>query len=1157
MKSHIAIVHEKLLQHVCHICSKAFGRKHILKRHIEAVHEKLRNIKCEFCNKMFGVMRAMKAHVLKFHIEKTAKRREYNCDTCGAVVTNLKDLNLHLKTHLSVAPPLEFACSSCTRSYATAHQLKRHKYSAHDKRVEALCHICSKVFGLYLLVFSIFCYLCEFLRPGAESTLKSHLKSHKNTEGPKDKPEQIESDEEPLIKHVKSFSCFACGKEHKTKKSCDAHEETCRLHIQIKLNEKSNWFNGEENVSDLEDEEIANDQIEENFPRHFEEIPSTLPQNSVVKEELHAQENSNLESIEFQSVSVEFVCLNVKEEPEQLSSLAVSFLEEAEVKIEREVNDETLVENPYIYKSGRYHCKFCTSILKSRSNIMTHYQQVHLKIIQEEKCEFLEEEASKFDKNVGNRELKTELSDEDDLLQELYLQIPDQGETEKPKKKTQPRKVVSEKLKNGNNSSKTCILCDPPKTFRRTYLQRHIDAKHNNGVPKYTCEFCNRGFSFKKSRDYHVQVVHEKKRDHKCAEEGCDKEYGNKLDLRQHMIKAHNQGDMSELTCFQCVPPKAFNHCNYLKKHINAMHNEKEFSCDICGKEFSFKSRLQSHLHAIHGKQKEKRTSNRNEELSEGKNASTMNSSEDVSSRTCYVCDPPKIYNHYNYLRAHNDAKHSDGKQKYKCPICKKGFSFRASMIAHLKSIHVSRKDEKLTNLKSFTEKASTSLNSSPQKTLINSGDRKISDQVQIKLKEVAEELETKAELTEEYLEEDNEEKSFDNFEEDRSVGGDEYKQESSCENDSVPENKPLKKKSSPKSKSNGNKSQKSKGSKSKTPLTCLICSRKFKTKRILRVHLKIIHEGRKDFKCSVEECAGEFSRKHDLTRHMIKMHDQGSKDNESQKNVEVRTCKLCEPPKVFSTLTYLQIHIDAIHKGKQPKFSCSYCQRAFSFKGSFDRHMENIHAQQTYKNKAIPTCNDCGKEFASKERLYTHRKTVHMGIPQLVRIKCPICKEIFNSSYLKNKHLAQVHRNGEIKTRTCHVCCTDYELYDDYKAHIDSHEGYFICVTCGHNFIDELSLTLHIDSHRTFDPEFRRFKCDACGYRLASKAQIVVHLRKHFDLDPYVCDVSSLYSFVDLILTPKFYLFIDLWKILQVSCGVFATFSSSRKNCGPQMQDL
>lgn len=311
----------------------------------------------------------------------------------------------------------------------------------------------------------------------------------------------------------------------------------------------------------------------------------------------------------------------------------------------------------------------------------------------------------------------------------------------------------------------------------------------------------------------------------------------------------------------------------------------------------------------------------------------------------------------------------------------------------------------------------------------------------------------------------------------------------------------------------------------------CDQCPKKFSFKCSLGRHMKGVHENIRNYKCEETECDKSFCSSYDLKQHNISRHHKGDRSD--------RTCNICF--KVFKKVKYMQVHQASIHN-TDPQFFCPICNRGFSFQRSMDRHIKaihedikdfhctadgcekafrsryelnehfnNIHAEVKRRRPIEQvTCDVCEKVCSSRKVLYSHKKLVHEGVKWGLKFECKLCKEIFESKYKKSKHWGQVHRNGKVKMRTCHYCNTDFQLYHEFKLHVESHVGVFICLICGHNFPDDSSLFMHQETHRKIEEELRQYICDVCSHRLSTKAQLLIHMRKHFNGDYYMCDVSS-----------------------------------------------
>ena len=317
---------------------------------------------------------------------------------------------------------------------------------------------------------------------------------------------------------------------------------------------------------------------------------------------------------------------------------------------------------------------------------------------------------------------------------------------------------------------------------------------------------------------------------------------------------------------------------------------------------------------------------------------------------------------------------------------------------------------------------------------------------------------------------------------------------------------------------------------------SCDQCPKTFSFHRSLVRHIKGVHQNIRDFDCQEADCEKSFRNSYELRQHVIGDHNKGDKSD--------RTCKICL--KVFKKVKYMETHCASIHNS-EPQYNCPICMRSFSFQRSMERHVRAIHEDRrdfkctsdgcekafrsrydlnehfnnihalVKKKRTLENviCDICEKVCSTRKVLYSHKKLVHEGVKWGLKFECKLCKENFESKYKKSKHWGQVHRNGEIKFRICHLCKSQFQFFQDFKQHVEeSHIGFFVCLTCGYYFSDESSLFIHQESHRKIEEELRQYICDVCSHRLTTKAQLLIHMRKHFSGDHYMCDVSNFLSF-------------------------------------------
>lgn len=191
-------------------------------------------------------------------------------------------------------------------------------------------------------------------------------------------------------------------------------------------------------------------------------------------------------------------------------------------------------------------------------------------------------------------------------------------------------------------------------------------------------------------------------------------------------------------------------------------------------------------------------------------------------------------------------------------------------------------------------------------------------------------------------------------------------------------------------------------------------------------------------------------------------------------------------------------------------QLKCSICNKLYSSRGRFKRHLESCEKFKYDVNKngdvssakiVILKCHLCPRIFKQKKFLNYHVKTAHSVEPLIY--KCEICGQI-----LRNKNILMYHKltkHGERKF-VCNICNKKFFTSNCLKAHITSHTersiAQCVCPICGKTFHYKGGLFYHMKMHTNE----RKYCCEFCDkkfYTLNAKKR---HTLTHTGIRPYAC---------------------------------------------------
>lgn len=245
----------------------------------------------------------------------------------------------------------------------------------------------------------------------------------------------------------------------------------------------------------------------------------------------------------------------------------------------------------------------------------------------------------------------------------------------------------------------------------------------------------------------------------------------------------------------------------------------------------------------------------------------------------------------------------------------------------------------------------------------------------------------------------------------------------------------------------------------------CDYCDKMFKSKRNIRRHIEFTHLGMQRYKCI--ECETLFKEKRSLRKHVRVKHPNSKcfpechlchKRFESAKsckihlklvhsyNLNTHPCHLCSVS--FTSFECLQTHLQTNHLAEDQIYKCEECNIVFKGQDNFDSHNDiyhNINVIPGVKQKMLPRCVICVKDFSTRKTLKRHIKKFHPqfeveelanygSMNKSIVIDCEECLRSFNDDFHYNIYNKLKHLPDSI-IFTCKMCTKSHNVLE-YSIH-------------------------------------------------------------------------------------------------------------------------
>ena len=141
----------------------------------------------------------------------------------------------------------------------------------------------------------------------------------------------------------------------------------------------------------------------------------------------------------------------------------------------------------------------------------------------------------------------------------------------------------------------TCSKCN--RGFQqKTIMEQHFDFYHTKKPKKYVCNEHNKCYVYKKSYDEHLRRDHSDG-NYRFVCDYCGKGFYHKSEFSIHRDSVHLK--RKDYACNKCQQ-RAFTSIGHLNAHLAICGKEAKEQCSICGKMYSAKETLFTHINDVH-----------------------------------------------------------------------------------------------------------------------------------------------------------------------------------------------------------------------------------------------------------------------------------------------------------------------------------------------------------------------------------------------------------------------------------------------------------------------------------------------------------------------------------------------------------------------------
>ncbi|KAL0858634.1 hypothetical protein ABMA27_012464 [Loxostege sticticalis] len=263
----------------------------------------------------------------------------------------------------------------------------------------------------------------------------------------------------------------------------------------------------------------------------------------------------------------------------------------------------------------RYECMECGRRMTDRASIVDHYRTQHEGLMNTYKCDICGKVSTNNKTHRGHMrnhhsgdrpkcdQCGKSFVNKDALAEHLLIH---QGvknyECPTCGKRFRTRaQIKHHQLKHTDIKDYYCVECDvrfKSSHSLRQHLQKSLKHKDKQNF-KFPCSRCEKRFETEAALRSHTLIQHEGVRGHRCTQ--CPAALASRSSLLKHIHSVHRGlKPPPRHVCDTCG--KAFRGKSVLTNHVRTHTGEKPFACTQCGRGFSQRTAMRTHMKLVHMK---------------------------------------------------------------------------------------------------------------------------------------------------------------------------------------------------------------------------------------------------------------------------------------------------------------------------------------------------------------------------------------------------------------------------------------------------------------------------------------------------------------------------------------------------------------------------